>query len=54
MSDRTIDERKIDADQIREEHLADVHETVQWAYLIGVLLFGTIGMLVMIAILDVI
>ena len=52
MSDKTIDERTIDADQIREEHLAEVHETVQWAYLFGVLLFGTIGMLVIIAILD--
>ena len=54
MSDRTIDERTIDADQIREEHLTEAHEAVQWAYLFGVLLFGTIGMLVMIAILDVI
>ena len=52
MSDRTIDERKIDADQIREEHLADVHETVQWAYLIGVLLLGTLAMLLLITLFE--
>jgi hypothetical protein len=51
MSD-TRDERTIEAEQIREEHLAQVHVGVQWAYLLGVLLLGTLAMLLLIAILD--
>jgi hypothetical protein len=51
MSERR-DERTIGAEQIREEHLAQVHEGVQWAYLLGVLLLGTLGMLLLIALLD--
>jgi hypothetical protein len=51
MSDKP-DERTIDAEQIREEHLAQVHEGVQWAYLLGVLLLGTLAMLLLMALLD--
>jgi hypothetical protein len=47
MSDRS--ERTVDIDQVRQEHLAEVDEAVHWAYLVGVLAFGTILMLVMIA-----
>jgi hypothetical protein len=49
----TPDERTVSAEQIRAEHLADVRVGVQWAYLVGVLGFGTLAMLILIAILDV-
>jgi hypothetical protein len=47
-----MSERDIDAEQIREEHLTQVHEGVQWAYLLGVLLLGMLAMLLLIALLD--
>jgi len=44
MSEKTITE-----EDIRKEHLAQVHEPAQWAYLVGVLLGGTLLMLGLIA-----
>jgi hypothetical protein len=46
------DERTVSAEVIRAEHLADVRVGVQWGYLIGVLGFGSLAMLILIAILD--
>jgi hypothetical protein len=48
-----MNEREVDAERIREEHLAQVHQGVQWAYLLGVILLGTLAMLLLIALLDV-
>ena len=47
MNDRTIDE-----EQIREEHLQEVNPTAHWAYLAGVLVGGTILMLALIVLLG--
>jgi hypothetical protein len=47
MSDRTID-----AEKVREEHLAEVRESLHWVYLVGVLVGSTILMLVLIALMG--
>jgi hypothetical protein len=47
-----MSERTIDADKVREEHLAEVNPSLHWAYLIGVLAGSTLVMLVVIAILG--
>jgi hypothetical protein len=47
MSERTIDE-----EQIRDQHLREVNPLAQWAYLVGVLLGGTVLMLALIAVLG--
>jgi hypothetical protein len=52
MTDQTHDERTIGADRIRAEHLAAVHVAAQWAYLVGLLVLGSVAMLLLIAILD--
>lgn len=44
MSERTIRE-----EQVRDEHLAEVRQPAQWAYLLGVLGVGTLLMLGLIA-----
>lgn len=44
MSDETIDR-----EQVRQEHLAEVHVTSHWLYLLGVLALGTLFMLGVIA-----
>jgi len=44
MSERTIDE-----DRVREEHLAEVHEVAHWAYLLGVVVGGSVLMLLLMA-----
>ena len=48
---RASDERTVDARRVRMEHLDTVNEPAHWAYLVGVLLGGTILMLLMIAVL---
>jgi len=47
MSDRS--ERTVAIDQVRQEHLAEVDEGHHWAYLVGVIVFGTLLMLALIA-----
>ena len=39
-------------DDVREEHLAEVHEPAQWLYLFGVLGSGLVLMIVLIALLG--
>ena len=47
-----MSERDVRADQVREEHLAEVNIAHQWAYLAGVLAFGLAAMLAVLALLD--
>ena len=47
MSDRDVDEQRV-----RAEHLDEVDARVQWTYLVGVLLGGTILMILLIALLG--
>ena len=47
-----MSERNVDQDQVRTEHLAEVDQRVQWAYLAAVLVGGTIAMLAFIALLG--
>jgi hypothetical protein len=41
-----------DADDVRAEHLAEVNQAAQWAYLAGLLIVGTLLMLALIALLG--
>jgi hypothetical protein len=45
-------EKDLTIDDIREEHLREIHQPAQWAYLFGVLIGGTLLMLLYIAILG--
>ena len=45
------DQVTIDAEQVRQEHEAEVGRTVQWTYLAGVLGGGFVLMLALIAVL---
>jgi hypothetical protein len=45
-------EQRVDAERVRQEHLAEVHEPAHWAYLFGVLIGGTLLMLGLVAILG--
>jgi hypothetical protein len=47
-----VSEKTIDQETIREEHLKEVHQPMQWAYLMGVLGGGTLLMLGFIALLG--
>ena len=47
-----MSERDVDADQVREKHLAEVHVGAQWLYLVAVPGLGMIVMLVLLALLD--
>lgn len=47
-----MNEATIDEAQVRDEHLAEVHEEAHWAYLLVVLLGGTALMLGLIALLG--
>jgi hypothetical protein len=47
-----VSEKTIDQETIREEHLKEVHQPAQWAYLLGVLIGGTLLMLGLIALLG--
>ena len=42
-------ERTLSEDQVREEHLKEVNQPAQWAYLFGVLVGGTVLMILLIA-----
>ena len=42
----------VDADHVREEHLAEVHAPAHWAYLGAVMGGGTVLMLIVIALLG--
>jgi hypothetical protein len=46
---RSWTERDSDYEHVRREHLEQVNERGHWAYLIGVLVAGTIVMLLLIA-----
>jgi hypothetical protein len=48
-----MNERSVDEAQVRAEHLAEVDSRRQWAYLIAVLIGGTLAMLGLIALLGV-
>lgn len=50
--DRPVSDRHVDADTIREDHLAEVRIGVQALYLVAVPLLGLLAMLVLLAILD--
>lgn len=39
-------------DQVRQEHLREVHEPTQWIYLFGVLVGGFILMVLLIALIS--
>jgi hypothetical protein len=47
-----MSERDLDQDQVRTEHLAEVDQRVQWAYLVTVLVGGTVAMILFIALLG--
>jgi hypothetical protein len=47
-----MNERDVTAERIREEHLAEVRQPMQWAYLVTVLGGGTALMLVLIGMLE--
>jgi hypothetical protein len=47
-----VSEKTIDQETIREEHLKEVHQPAQWAYMLGVILGGTVLMLGFIALLG--
>jgi hypothetical protein len=47
-----VSERELSVEDIRGEHLEEVNERAHWAYLFGVLVFGTVLMLAFIALLD--
>ena len=47
MSEKTINET-----QVREQHLAEVHQPAHWLYLAGVISGGAVLMLVFIALLG--
>jgi len=44
-----MSDRQVDTDQVRREQLADVNVPAQWGYLAGVLVGGTVLMLLLIA-----
>ena len=44
-----MNDRTIDVEQVRREHLAVVHAGAHWAYLVGVIALGTVAMLLLIA-----
>ena len=43
-------ERTVTEDQVREEHLKQVNQAAHWAYLFGVLIGGTLLMILLIAV----
>jgi hypothetical protein len=47
-----MSELDLSEDDVREEHLAAVHQSAQWLYLFGVLGAGLALMIVLIALLD--
>jgi hypothetical protein len=47
-----MSERTIDAEKVREEHLAEVRESVHWVYLVSVLVGSTLLMLLLIAVMG--
>lgn len=47
-----MSERDVDAGQVREQHLAEVHVGAHWLYLVAVPGLGLILMLVLLALLD--
>jgi TRAP-type C4-dicarboxylate transport system permease small subunit len=47
-----MDERDVTVEQVEREHLAEVHQPAHWAYLAGVIGFGLVVMLLLIALLD--
>jgi hypothetical protein len=42
-------ERTLTEDQVRQEHLETVNQPAQWVYLFGVLIGGTVLMILLIA-----
>jgi hypothetical protein len=47
-----MDEREVTVEQVAREHLAEVHQPAQWAYIAGVIGLGLLAMLLLIALLD--
>jgi hypothetical protein len=47
-----MSEKSVDVGQVRREHLEEVHEAAHWAYLVGILVGGTLLMLLLIAVLG--
>ena len=47
-----MNEREIDSDKIRAEHLAEINVPAVWFYLFGVLVLGICAMLGLIAVMD--
>jgi hypothetical protein len=45
-------ERDLTVEHVEREHLTDVHQPAHWAYLAGVIGFGLVVMLLLIALLD--
>ncbi len=47
-----MNEAEMTEDKVREEHLREVHQEMQWAYLFGVLVVGFLLMVGLIALLG--
>jgi hypothetical protein len=47
-----MSERSVDEDQVRADHLREVDSVAQWAYLVTVIMAGTLLMLGLIAVLG--
>ena len=47
-----MDEREVTVEQVAREHLAEVHQLLQWAYLAGVIGLGLLAMLLLVVVLD--
>ena len=45
----TRSERTVNVERVRQEHLEQVDQLAHWAYLVGVLVIGTLMMLALIA-----
>ena len=43
---------EITVDEVEHEHLDEVHQGAQWAYLFGVIAIGAVAMLLLIALLG--
>ena len=44
-----MSDRDVDFERVRREHLAEVDRRAHWAYLLGILIVGTVLMLTLIA-----
>lgn len=48
-----MSERETSVEQVREQHLGDVSQPAHWLYLVAVLGLGSVLMIILISVLDV-